>query len=84
MAKVCNRPQVGDLILFNWKSSWDEESIGLVLDVWDGPGHSGIDYTFELLEASGRRFTYDVFFSGTQPVILSRCKTTRKNGRVKP
>jgi len=74
------RPRRGDLVKFSWKFSWNREEyiLGLVLDVWDGPGHSGIDYTFELLEPSGRRFTYDVFFSGTQPVILTRCKKLRK------
>jgi hypothetical protein len=79
------RPRVGDLILFNWKSSWDEESIGLVTGVWEPPNyHSGIDYTFELLESSGQKLIYDVFRNGTKPTILARCKTTRKNGRVKP
>ena len=78
------RPRRGDLVKFNWTSSLPHEEFGIVLDVWDGPGHSGIDYTFELLEPSGRKFIYDVFFNGDTPTILSRCKTTRKNGRVKP
>jgi hypothetical protein len=79
------RPRVGDLILFNWKSSWDEESIGLVTGVWEPPNyHSGIDYTFELLEPSGQKLIYDVFRDGTKPTVISRCKTPFKNGRVKP
>ena len=79
------RPRVGDLILFNWKSSWDEESIGLVIGVWEPPNyHSGIDYTFELLQTDGRKFIYDVFRNGATPTILSRCKTSRKNGRIEP
>jgi len=78
-----SRPSVGDLVRFDWVSP--HSATGIVVGVWDPPNyHSGIDYTFELLQTDGRKFIYDVFRNGSTPVILSRCKTSRKNGRVEP
>jgi hypothetical protein len=82
-----SRPAVGDLILFNWRFPQDTNggTIAIVTGVWEPPNyHSGIDYTFELLEPTGKKLIYDVFRNGTKPTVLSRCKTRFKNGRVKP
>ena len=68
------RPGVGDLVHFDWVSQ--HSATGIVVGVWDPPNyHSGIDYTFELLQTDGRKFIYDVFRNGATPTILARCKT---------
>jgi hypothetical protein len=77
--------RVGDLITHEWTSILSFH--GLVVNVAESTElqkRQGILYTFELLQTDGRKFTYDVFRNGATPTILSRCKTSRKNGKIEP
>jgi hypothetical protein len=72
------KPSVGDFIKFDWVS--DHSATGIVVGVWEPPNyHSGIDYTFELLQTNGKKFIYDVFRNGATPVILARCKAQHES-----
>ena len=61
----------GDLVRFKWAR--DKTAVGVVLTVQPPPNyHSGIDFTMELLESDGRKFTYDVLRNGDQELeVLS-------------
>lgn len=58
--KQCDkkRPNVGDLIRFNWRK---EELLGTVVEVYPGPGFSGIDFSMIILGPNSKKYIYDVF-----------------------
>jgi hypothetical protein len=55
----------GDLVRFKW--AHDKTVVGVVLTVQPPPNyHRGIDFTMEILESDGRKFTYDVWRNDEQ------------------
>jgi len=61
----------GDLVRFKWAR--DKTVVGVVISAHPYPDyHSGADFTMELLESDGRKFTYDVWRNGDQELeVLS-------------
>jgi len=61
----------GDLVRFKWAR--DKTVVGVVISIHKSPDyHSGIDFTMELLESDGRKFTYHVWRNGDQELeVLS-------------
>jgi hypothetical protein len=72
-------PRRGDLVFFpspfankRNDSKLFPPALGIVMDVLDPPNyHSGIDYTIQILEESGKIYTYDIFRGTSGPEVLS-------------
>jgi hypothetical protein len=56
MTSLGERPKRGDLITYG-----DSRQVAIVLDEYDPPGFSGIQYTIHVLHSSGVTRTIDVY-----------------------
>jgi hypothetical protein len=56
MTSLGEVPKRGDLITYG-----DSRQVAIVLDEYDPPGFSGIQYTFHVLHSSGVTRTIDVY-----------------------